>query len=88
MRNKLSHEKDDLDKSITHLTEAVLLPFQPGEQVILLFFPLACILFDRYSEYRQPEDVISSLKYLLNQTCYARCESRDMIESFSLLYRV
>ena len=39
--NALSRQKGNLDKSITHLAEAVLLPFQPSRDVVHMFFQLA-----------------------------------------------
>ena len=59
-RYQLSHQKGDLDKSITHLTEATLLP---GKNVELMFSGLAYILLQRFSDYQQPDDVKSSVKY-------------------------
>ena len=63
MRNELSPQKSDLDKSIAHLTEAVLLQFQQSQDVVHMFFRLASGLLSRFSEYGQPEDVKVSLKY-------------------------
>ena len=63
MRRELSHQKGDDDKSITHFTEAVLLPFQPGRKVVNTFFQLASVLYSRFWLYGQPEDIKSSLKY-------------------------
>jgi CHAT domain-containing protein/tetratricopeptide (TPR) repeat protein len=65
-RHSWSHQKGDLDKAITHLTEAVLLPFQPSRAVVHMFFQLATVLLLRFQHqgYEQPEDVKFSLKYL------------------------
>jgi hypothetical protein len=63
--HKWSDEKGDLDRSITHLTEAILLPSQDGQDVIPLFFRLAIFLFLRFLAYGQPEDVKLSLKFFL-----------------------
>ncbi|KAI9436314.1 CHAT domain-containing protein [Lactarius indigo] len=63
MRNELSPQKGDLDVSTTHLTEAVLLPFQTSQEVVYMFFQLASILLSRSSQYEQPEDIVSSVKY-------------------------
>ena len=59
----MKHQKDDIDKAIIHLTEAVLLPFQPSQHVVHVLFQLATVLQIRFNEYKQPEDVKSSLKY-------------------------
>ncbi len=64
MRYPLSHQKGDLDKSITHLTEAVLLPFQPSQDIAHMLFELATVLFSRFNVSKQPEDIKSSVKYL------------------------
>ncbi|KAI9445751.1 CHAT domain-containing protein [Lactarius psammicola] len=64
MRYALSRKKDDYDKSITHLTEAVLLPFQSKQDVAYLLFELATVLISRFNLSGQPEDIKSSVKYL------------------------
>jgi CHAT domain-containing protein len=58
-----SDEKDVLDESITRLTEAVLLTFQEGQDVVKIFFSLATALSSRFVFYKQPGDAVSSLKY-------------------------
>jgi CHAT domain-containing protein/tetratricopeptide (TPR) repeat protein len=63
IRREFSHQKDDHDKSITHLTEAVILPFQQGRDVVNMLFQLASVLSSRFWVYKQPEDIKSSLKY-------------------------
>ncbi|KAH9162269.1 CHAT domain-containing protein [Lactarius sanguifluus] len=63
MRNELSPQKGDLDVSTTHLTEAVLLPFQTNRDVVHMFFQLASILLSRCALYEQLEDIVSSVKY-------------------------
>jgi hypothetical protein len=60
-RFALSDQKRDLDKVITHLTEAILLP--PTQDPVLGFFHLAVQLRSRFSFYRQPDDLKSSIKY-------------------------
>jgi tetratricopeptide (TPR) repeat protein len=55
-------QKSDLDKAITHLTEAILLP--PTQDLIFVFFHLAALLRSRFSFYRQPDDLKSSIKCL------------------------
>jgi hypothetical protein len=67
MRNKLSPNMADLDKSITHLTEATLLPFQfpfqSSHYVVHVFFELAKVLLSRFHSYRRFEDVKYSIEY-------------------------
>ena len=63
MRHTLSPNKDDIDKSITHLTEATLLPFQSSHSVVHLLFHLANVFYARFLGHRQPEDVKSSDEY-------------------------
>ncbi|KAI9435225.1 hypothetical protein BJY52DRAFT_1230918 [Lactarius psammicola] len=58
-RDKLLPQKGDLNKSITHLTEAVLLSFQPSQNIVYTFFQLASILLSHYVGYKQPEDIKS-----------------------------
>ena len=53
----------DLDKSISDLTEAVLLQFQASQDVVHSFFELANVLFSRFLVSKQPEDVKSSIEY-------------------------
>jgi tetratricopeptide (TPR) repeat protein len=60
-RHALSHQKSDLDKAITHCTEAVLLP--PTQDFVFGFFRLAARLLSRFSFHRQPDDLNSSIKY-------------------------
>jgi len=81
MRHALLHQKDDLDRSITHLTEAVLLPFQPSHVVVQTFFELASDLLFRFVETQKPkpEDVKSSLKYF----CYLR-DNFHSLEAFDI----
>ena len=60
-----SNQKRDWDKSITHLTESILLAFQPSSKdTVKMFYNLATSLYSRFSLYRQPEDIRSSLQYL------------------------
>ena len=63
IRYSWSQNKDDLDKSIAHLTEAVFLPFQSSHNVVHILFQLANVLHSRSLVYKQPEDVKSSVKY-------------------------
>ena len=64
MRHASPQQKGDLDKSIAHLTEAILLPSQSSRDVVHIFFHLSIVLLSRFNIYKQPEDVKSSLKYL------------------------
>ncbi|KAH9017629.1 hypothetical protein EDB85DRAFT_661973 [Lactarius pseudohatsudake] len=67
-RYKLSHQKDDLDKTILHLTESVLLqPWSlpgPKPSILLIFLNLAVALCLRSNDSKQPEDATYSAKYL------------------------
>jgi hypothetical protein len=60
-RRALSNQKSDIDKAITHVTEAILLP--PTQHLVFAFFHLATFLCSRFSFYRQPDDLKSSIKY-------------------------
>ena len=60
-RWQFSHQKSDLDKALTHATEAVLLT--PTHDAVLMFFLVAAILLSRYKDYNQPDDIKYSLKY-------------------------
>ena len=62
-RGVLSCKKGDFDRTITYLTEAVLLPFQPNQDLIHTFFLLATCLLSRLLLDKQPEDIKSSVKY-------------------------
>ncbi|KAH9025115.1 CHAT domain-containing protein [Lactarius pseudohatsudake] len=68
-RYELLQEMEDLDKSIVHCTEAIFLPslYRAGLyfNAIQLLFHLAFALLRRFNESKRPEDVKSSLKYLL-----------------------
>ena len=58
----LSDQKSDLDKAITHLTEAVLL--LSTQRIVYALFHLATILRSRFECANQPDDLKSSIKYL------------------------
>ena len=58
---QFSKQESDLDKVITHSTEAVLLP--PTHDTVLTFLRLA-LLLSRYSYHNQPDDIKYSVKYL------------------------
>ncbi|KAH9047500.1 CHAT domain-containing protein [Lactarius deliciosus] len=68
MRYTLSQQKEDLDKSILHFTEAILLPpvswDGPSLNTVKLLFYLASTLLLRSKEFEQPEDVKYSIEYL------------------------
>ena len=66
---------EDLDKSISHCTEALLLPFRtkPGSYVVSAMFFLAKALLFRSRELKQPGDVRYSIKYL----CYLQDQSLE-----------
>src|SRR6266702_800621 len=67
-RHMLSNQREDLDKSIFHLTESILL--QPrswlefGPMILHILFSLARVLFQRSEVANQPEDAIYAVKYL------------------------
>ena len=60
-RMELSRQKGDLDKAITHSTEAILL--QSAQRIVFVFFHLAALLLSRFSLYRQADDIKSSVNY-------------------------
>ncbi|KAI9462854.1 CHAT domain-containing protein [Lactarius psammicola] len=67
-RYQLLQEKEDLDKSIGHCTEAILLPLVSRDgchlvDVFQLLFHLALLLLER-SKFEQYDGVESSIKYL------------------------
>ena len=56
-------QKSDLDKAITHLTEAVILPPTQHWDIFYVLNYLANVLLSRYEIYQQPDDVKYSIKY-------------------------
>ena len=60
-RRQFSHQESDLDKAVTHCTEAVLLP--PSHDTVSAFYNLAVILLSRYTDSNQPDDIKYSIKY-------------------------
>ncbi|KAI0298410.1 CHAT domain-containing protein [Multifurca ochricompacta] len=66
MRYQLSNQKEDLDKSIVHFTEAIFLPPSWGFylNVVQIFFRLVLSLFQRSKKFKQPEDVKCAVEYL------------------------
>ncbi|KAI0297318.1 CHAT domain-containing protein [Multifurca ochricompacta] len=65
-RYELSEQKEDLDKSILHYTEAIFLPPSWGFylNVVQVFFQLVLSLFRRSKKFKQPEDVKCAVEYL------------------------
>ena len=68
-RFRLSDDKEDLDKSIVHYTEAILLLSVPGDRpyltnTIQLLFHLARTLFDRSQVSNRPVDNKYAIEYL------------------------
>ncbi|KAH9047137.1 CHAT domain-containing protein [Lactarius hengduanensis] len=76
LRYGLSRQKEDLDKSILHFTEAILLP--PVSQAGPLFhvawtlFDLAAVLLYRVKDFDQTEDVESHVMAMLIQALGAQ----------------
>ncbi|KAH9970656.1 CHAT domain-containing protein [Russula compacta] len=66
-RYKVLDESEDLDKSISHSTEAILLPFdipiELGFDIIETLFSLARALLLRSQKLKQPGDVNHAIKY-------------------------
>ena len=66
-RYQRSHQKEDLDKSILHFTEAIFLPpvsrAGPLNHVQMLS-RLAFYLLERSEEFEQPDDIKYSIEYL------------------------
>jgi CHAT domain-containing protein/tetratricopeptide (TPR) repeat protein len=60
-RHSLSNQKCDLDKAITHFTEAILL--LPTQHLVSAFFYIPAFLCSRFSFYQQPDDLKFSIKY-------------------------
>ncbi|KAI0298392.1 CHAT domain-containing protein [Multifurca ochricompacta] len=65
-RYLLSKQKEDLDKSIVHYTEAIFLPPSWGFylNVVQVFFRLVFSLLYRSMRFKQPEDVKCVVEYL------------------------
>ncbi|KAI0298390.1 CHAT domain-containing protein [Multifurca ochricompacta] len=68
VRHHLSDQKEDLDKSITHFTEAIFLSFRsfdmPCLNLVQVFFRLASALLRRAKQFEQLEDATYSTSYL------------------------
>ncbi|KAH9971893.1 CHAT domain-containing protein [Russula compacta] len=86
-RYKFSNESEDLNKSIYHLTEAILLPFGPnefGSYVMNVLFYLADALRLRSRELKQPGDVkhvFTYLRYLQDQSLETSDLTRNLIKA-------
>jgi hypothetical protein len=67
-RYKLSNQKEDLDKSILHYTEAIFLPPMsqagPFPNFVQTFFRLASALLVRSEKFEQPEGIKYVIEYL------------------------
>ncbi|KAH9047507.1 CHAT domain-containing protein [Lactarius deliciosus] len=67
-RYALSQQKEDLDKSILHNTEAIFLPplswGGPSFNIVNLFLKLALALLHRSEKFKQPEGIKYSIEYL------------------------
>jgi hypothetical protein len=67
-RYKLSNQKEDLDKSILHNTEAIFLPPRsqagPSLNFVQTFFRLADALLVRSEDFKQPEGIKYVIEYL------------------------
>jgi tetratricopeptide (TPR) repeat protein len=67
-RYKLSYRKEDLDKSILHLTEAIFLspmsPDGPFLNAVQILYHLANTLLMRSEDFKQPEGVKYGIEYL------------------------
>ena len=84
-----SRESEDLDKSISHSTEAILLSFYPrtelGSYVIEALFCLANALILRSRELQQPGDAkhaVQYLRYLQDQSLETSHFTRSHIEAY------
>ncbi|KAI0292221.1 CHAT domain-containing protein [Multifurca ochricompacta] len=77
-RYQLSEQKEDLDKSIVHYTEAIFLPPSWGFylNVVQVFFRLALSLLCCSKKFKQPEDVKCTVEYF----CYLRGLPLDTFE--------
>ncbi|KAI0298416.1 hypothetical protein B0F90DRAFT_1918443 [Multifurca ochricompacta] len=66
IRYELSEQREDLDKSIVHYTEAIFLP--PSSRlylnVVQVFFQLVLSLLHRSEKFKQPEDAKCAVEYL------------------------
>ncbi|KAI0298175.1 CHAT domain-containing protein [Multifurca ochricompacta] len=66
-RYTLSDQKEDLDNSILHFTEVLLLPHpltESDDDIVRILFHLTFALLRRSVEFKQSEDVTYSIEYL------------------------
>ena len=63
-RWKLSGQKSDLDKAITHSTEAILLSPTPSQHIVVALYHLATLLISRYTDYNQTDGLKSAIEHL------------------------
>ena len=89
LRYTVSDECEDLDKCISHSTEAILLPsdtpIELPSYVIKAFFYLAKALFLRWHKLQQPGDVkhaLEYLRYLQDQLLETSDLTRGVIKAF------
>ena len=54
-------QRSDLDKAITHFTEAVLL--SSAQHIVFALFHLAALLLSRHTCYTRPDDIKYAIKY-------------------------
>ncbi|KAH9977461.1 CHAT domain-containing protein [Russula compacta] len=86
-RYEFSNEREDLDKSIFHCTEAIFLPFHTklGSYIIEALFSLANALLLRSRALKQPGDVkhaITYLRYLQDQSLKTSDFTRNEMKVF------
>ena len=82
-------ESEDLNKSISHCTEAILLPYdtliEQSSEVTEILFGLAKALLLRSQKFKQPGDLkhsITYLRYLQDQSLGASDLTRNEIKAF------
>ena len=85
-RHSLSAQIEDLDMSILHFTQSILLPprlwFEHGQLILQALFLLATALFTRSQLSQQPQDAICTAKYLrhlLEQPLHPSVVSRPQV---------
>ena len=89
LRYMLSEESEDLDKTISHYAEAILLQFDAkielGSYLIKYLFHLTHALLFRSQKLKQPGDLkhaIRYLRYLQDQSLEAFCVTRNLIKGY------
>ena len=63
-RWKFSGQKSDLDKAITHSTEAILLSPTRSQHIVVALYHLATLLISRYTDYNQNDGLKSAIEQL------------------------